>query len=97
MSVALERAAQEAAERRLAFCNAQMYEEEVTLDPTLIGEQPAGPFCGCDTCVVREVLDAAWPHIYELALDLARQEARAERPMEVANLAEQREHGLWTP
>lgn len=23
----------------------------------------AGPFCGCNTCVVREVLSAAWPHL----------------------------------
>ena len=25
------------------------------------------PFCGCDTCVVREVIDAAWPYLYRLA------------------------------
>lgn len=28
--------------------------------------------CGCDTCVVREILEAAWPHL----LELARQEVR---------------------
>ena len=27
----------------------------------------SGPYCGCDTCVVREVISAAWPHLYELA------------------------------
>lgn len=26
-----------------------------------------GPFCGCDTCVVREVITSAWPYLYELA------------------------------
>ena len=25
--------------------------------------QLAGPYCGCNTCVVREVLDAAMPHV----------------------------------
>jgi len=28
----------------------------------------ADPFCGCDTCVVREVIDAAWPYLKTLAL-----------------------------
>lgn len=27
----------------------------------------AGPFCGCQTCVVREALDAAWPILLEAA------------------------------
>jgi hypothetical protein len=40
-------------------------------------EQPCGPFCGCDTCIVREVLDAAWPYL----LELAREEVR--RPLAV--------------
>lgn len=29
----------------------------------------AAPFCGCDTCIVREVLHAAWPIIMEAARD----------------------------
>lgn len=35
------------------------------------GQRPAGedpstaPYCGCETCVIREVLSAAWPVIEE--------------------------------
>ena len=59
--------AQQAAEKRLAYCNFLLYEEE---DPEpWEGEvsEPVGAYCGCDTCVVREVLDAAWPHLLEVA------------------------------
>lgn len=36
----------------------------------------SGPFDGCNTCVVREVLDAAWPFMLELArLELAERAA----------------------
>ena len=28
----------------------------------------AGPFCGCETCIIREVLYAAWPIIEEATL-----------------------------
>jgi hypothetical protein len=51
-----EQLAQAAAERRLAYCNAVMYADE-----------DDAPYCGCDTCIVREVLDAAWPHMLALA------------------------------
>lgn len=34
---------------------------------------PSAPFCGCHTCVVREVLNAAWSSV----LDAARDELRA--------------------
>ncbi len=27
--------------------------------------------CGCETCIVRDILDAAWPSLRELALLLA--------------------------
>ena len=27
----------------------------------------AGPFCGCETCVIRETLHAAWPILLEAA------------------------------
>lgn len=50
-------AAQRAAEERLAGCWAYFHEE---------AEQPegmSGPFDGCLTCEVREVLDAAYPHL----------------------------------
>ena len=29
----------------------------------------AAPYCGCETCAVREVLHAAWPYLYALAHD----------------------------
>jgi len=30
-------------------------------------EDMAGPYCGCQTCMVREVLHAAWPILLEAA------------------------------
>jgi hypothetical protein len=60
-AVTLEQQAQEAGERRLAYCNAILFEGEGEEMPEeLAGEQAAAPYCGCDTCIVREVLDAAW-------------------------------------
>lgn len=62
--------AQRAAEQRLAACNEHLWAEESGEEPD--GPYPAvGPYCGCDTCVVREVLDAAWP----VLLAAAREEA----------------------
>lgn len=29
----------------------------------------AGPYCGCQTCVIRETLWAAWPHLRQAALE----------------------------
>lgn len=52
--------AQRAAELHLAACMEALwaYEEEGDEDV----ESPASaPFCGCDTCIVREILWAAWP------------------------------------
>lgn len=71
----LERAAQQSAEKRLAAAADMLWSEEAEyLGGTyhnghgeVAEEQFAGPFCGCDTCVVREVIDAAWPHLKELA------------------------------
>lgn len=31
------------------------------------GSPPLAPFCGCFTCMVREVLDAAYPYLREAA------------------------------
>lgn len=54
-------AAQRAAEERLEAAWAALDDEEGECeDPEL-----AGPFCGCTTCLVREVLDAAYPHLRE--------------------------------
>ena len=62
----LQQQAQRAAELRLMTAVDMLINE----DDEWITEWDdlAGPFCGCGTCVVREVLDAAWPYIYELAL-----------------------------
>lgn len=66
-SAELERKAQEAAEERLSYCQSTLYEDEAEVPAPGEGQEPSAPFCGCDTCVVREVLDAAWPHMLELA------------------------------
>lgn len=50
--------AQRAAEAHLAACNEAMFAYE---DGDESVESPAiAPYCGCDTCIVREVLFAAW-------------------------------------
>src|ERR1039458_1412745 len=47
--------AQRAAEEHLSACEDAMYEED-NGDSEELPESPAcGPFCGCSTCVVREV------------------------------------------
>jgi hypothetical protein len=60
--------AQKAAEAHLAACQEAYWELE---DGEMSGEEsdsPAvGPFCNCDTCIVREVLHAAWPFLLEAA------------------------------
>lgn len=63
---ALEEGAQRAAERRLADANELLWEDE-TGEVEKADTELAGPYCGCDTCLVREVLDAAWPYLYYLA------------------------------
>lgn len=64
----LMRDAQRAGELRLTACEAAMDEDDA-LDDDLRAEldRVVAPFCGCTTCVVREVLSAAWPHMVELA------------------------------
>jgi len=64
--IELQRQAQQAAELRLMTAVDMLINEDDGWLPEW--DDLAGPFCGCDTCVVREVLDAAWPYIYELAL-----------------------------
>lgn len=66
----LQESAQKAAEKRLADAADMMWHHEEGVGDGR--DHPewddiAGPFCGCDTCVVREVLDAAWPYLKELA------------------------------
>lgn len=61
--------AQQAAEKHLDLCDAHMYweeEGEAEGEDRPEGESPAiGPYCGCQTCTVRETLYAAWPIIEE--------------------------------
>ncbi len=57
--------AQQAAEKRLSICwEVEEYADE-DLPPELEAEAAAiaAPFCGCQTCEIREVLDAAYPHL----------------------------------
>lgn len=61
--------AQHVAEARLDA----LYEHEEAcqgLDPSAWPPYPgAAPFCGCQRCVVREALDAAWPVLRRAALE----------------------------
>lgn len=58
----LEQNAQRAAEARLWDCFEGLYDDEA-------GDSAVGAFCGCYTCIVREVLDSAWPWLYQAAHD----------------------------
>ena len=60
--------AQQAAETHLAFLELATYENDEEF-PALVDVtvESAGPYCGCTTCVVREVLYAAWPILLEAA------------------------------
>lgn len=61
-------AAQKAAEAHLAACQEALFEMEE--DSGELVESPASaPFCGCDTCMVREVLYAAWTVLDEWVED----------------------------
>jgi hypothetical protein len=53
---------QRVAEAHLSACQEALWAEESGASDEEIPESPAcGPFCGCDTCQVRETLFAAWP------------------------------------
>lgn len=72
-----ETAAQRAAEAHLAACQDAMFEAFQIDDPQAWPASPSiGPFCGCDTCVVREILHAAWPELMKAAREeVAREQA----------------------
>lgn len=79
----LEREAQKAAEQRLSDAHERFYaEQEDGLDVWEGWE--GGAFCGCDTCIVREVIDAAWPYLERLGHVLRDSEQRAELEVEEA-------------
>jgi hypothetical protein len=59
-------AMQAAAERHLELVWAAFYrdeEDEEQVEGEEIESPAVGPFCGCETCTVREVLAGAWPLI----------------------------------
>jgi hypothetical protein len=62
--IALEKRAQRSAEQRFDMAMDSVYSEDDDFYESL---DLAGPFCGCTTCIVREILDAAWPYLYEMA------------------------------
>lgn len=62
-----EALAQQAAMEHLAACQDALFAEEGEELDVAAGTPAIAPYCGCDTCIVREVLHAAWPHMLELA------------------------------
>ena len=67
----LEREAQREAEKRLAAANNMLWHDEDSGDIEPVDrpewDDISAPYCGCDTCIVREVIDAAWPYLKRLA------------------------------
>lgn len=59
--------AHQAAEAHLEQCWAALADEEGPGDEEIPWPETAGPFCGCETCVIREALHAAWPIFVEAA------------------------------
>ena len=65
--------AQKAAEERLEACEVWLDYDPSEPEPE-VPNPACGPYCGCTTCMVREVLDAAWPiieHAVKVGLGLA--------------------------
>jgi len=62
--------AQRAAEAHLVACWEAFHAyDELGVEEGEGPEDPSSaPFCGCETCVVREVLYAAWPILRDAAL-----------------------------
>lgn len=60
----LEHRAQQRAEHRIEVCHALLDDDPELEDAAA---ELAGPYCGCTTCDVREILDAAWPFLQRLA------------------------------
>jgi len=58
--------AQKAAEKHLAACNEALFAIE---DGQEVESPASAPFCGCDTCQVRETLYAAWPILERWAVE----------------------------
>ena len=62
-----ERDAQHAAEARLADVNDRYWREMDDDDTAWDDFDGTAPYCGCDTCLVREILIAAWPALRRAA------------------------------
>jgi hypothetical protein len=54
---------QKAAERHLNLVWEAEYAQEEAEDGVEVPTPAIAPFCGCETCIVREVLAGAWPEI----------------------------------
>lgn len=48
-------------------CEQRTVEMQDVLFDDSSGDGLSGLYCGCVTCDVREILDAAWPFMYRLA------------------------------
>jgi hypothetical protein len=60
--------AQQAAEDHLAACYDALHDSDAgKAEEEIDYPDSQGPFCGCETCVVREVLHAIRPYLAELA------------------------------
>lgn len=53
--------ASDAAEEHLHLCLE-------SLDDPFVAVETAAPFCGCTTCVVREVIAKSWPYMRLIAI-----------------------------
>lgn len=56
-------AIQRAAEQHYAKVWEAYYDQEDAEDGEEVLSPAVGPFCGCERCVVREILAGAWPAI----------------------------------
>lgn len=63
---AAERDAQAAGESRLVDVN-ERWSREMDGDDTAWDDYVGVPYCGCETCLVREILSAAWPALSRAA------------------------------
>ena len=56
----IERLAQKAAEHRLMIAGEYLFDDGPD-------DELNAAYCGCHTCIVREIISAAWPYLYKLA------------------------------
>ena len=63
----LAQKAQRAAEARLADVTDRFWADEEGAEDAWDGWDGTAPYCGCETCLVREILTGAWPMLLEAA------------------------------